>query len=52
MPNPELMTHRVGLKLTTKILRDIHKYQEANGITYRTHAIVELIRKGLKVEKL
>jgi len=52
MSNPELETHRVELKLTTKILRDVHKYQEANGIRYRTTAIVELLRKGLQQENL
>lgn len=37
----------VHLNLPLSLIEEINKYQEKNGLTTRTNAILELIRKGL-----
>lgn len=41
----------VHLNLPVSIIKEIDDYQEKNGLTTRTNAILELIRKGLSSRK-
>lgn len=41
---------QIHVRLSEKVLEEVEKYQEENGITSRNAALLELVRKGLKSE--
>lgn len=42
---------RLNLRVPEKIIKDVEEYQEKHGITTRTSAFLELIRKGLESDR-
>ena len=48
MDSPKIKTKRIGINIPVKVLDELDKYRELNGIPTRTTAILELIRQGLK----
>ncbi|WP_181833172.1 hypothetical protein [Bacillus taeanensis] len=42
---------RIDMRIPESILKKIEDYQQDQGITTRTSAILELIRKGLNDDK-
>ena len=46
------MKQRVEIHFPVKLLAEIDKYKKKESITTRTGAILELIRKGLKEDKI
>jgi metal-responsive CopG/Arc/MetJ family transcriptional regulator len=41
-------TIRVDMRISAKLIEEIERYQDEEGITTRTGAILELVRVGLK----
>lgn len=42
---------RIHMRVPGTLLKQVEKYQKEKGITTRTAAFLELVRKGLEAEK-
>ena len=42
---------RIHMRVPVILLKQVEKYQKEKGITTRTAAFLELVRKGLEAEK-
>jgi metal-responsive CopG/Arc/MetJ family transcriptional regulator len=47
----KMKRERVEMRVPENILREVESYQERNGISTRTAAFLELVRKALEQEK-